>query len=102
MNISKNVDSINSLQYVLSSCIPRSRPSSFLLSWPLFRAIFLSTMSPPIGTQLSSVPCDTTWASRRFRNPSSKSMRNAMHHLLMTLCWENTGVGQTETGSKNM
>jgi hypothetical protein len=33
------------------------------------------------------VPCDTICASLRFRRPSSKRMRNAMHHLLMTLWW---------------
>lgn len=93
MNIKRNVDSKNSRKYVLSSCIPRSRPSSFLLSrMLLFRSTFISTMSPPIGTQFSSVPCDTICASRRFRRPSSKRMRNAMHHLLTTLWWggENT------------
>lgn len=98
MNINKNVDSKNSRKYVLSSCIPRSRPSSFLLSRLLFLSTFISTMSPPMGTQFSSVPCDTIWTSRRFRRPSSKRMRNAMHHLLMTL-WsggKNTR-DQTET-----
>jgi hypothetical protein len=54
MNINRNVDSKNSRKYVLSSCIPRSRPSSFLLSrMLLFRSTFISTMSPPIGTQFS-------------------------------------------------
>jgi hypothetical protein len=107
MNINKNVDSINSLKYVLSSCIPRSRPSTFLLSWPIFRATLVSimsppigtpifratpdsTISPPIGTQLSIGPCDTSCASCRFHNPSSKSMRNAIHHLFTTLWWGKT------------
>jgi len=101
MNINKNVDTINRRKYVLSSCIPRSRPSSFLLSRAVFRATFLSTTSPPIGTQLSGVPRDTIWASRKFRKPSSKSMRNAMHHLLMTLCWQKQWLSDRNHTTKN-
>jgi hypothetical protein len=118
MNINKNVDSINSLKYVLSSCNPRSRPSTFLLSWPIFRATLVSimsppigtpifratpdsTISPPIGTQLSIGPCDTSCASCRFHNPSSKSMRNAIHHLFTTLVRKNNS-NQTERTNKNI